>query len=126
MNTAWSAPFRPYEYWADIAENEPDFLIDGLLHAATNTVSGKPTVGKTRLAAAMAAAIAKEDNEFCGSKTSGPAQSWSSPPTPGRPAGGVCGCGNTVYPIAALALPSSTRWTGGNAQGQTHSEASSN
>jgi AAA domain len=64
----WSKPFRPYEYWADIAESEPDFLIDGLLHAATNTVSGKPTVGKTRLAAAMAAAIAKEDAEFCGSE----------------------------------------------------------
>jgi AAA domain len=64
----WSAPFRPYEYWADIAENEPDFLIDGLLHAATNTVSGKPTVGKTRLVAAMAAAIAKGDTSFCGSK----------------------------------------------------------
>lgn len=71
MNTAWSAPFHPYEYWADIAEREPDFLIDGLLHVATNTISGKPTVGKTRLAAAMAAAIAKEDAEFCGSKIIG-------------------------------------------------------
>jgi hypothetical protein len=71
MNTAWTTPFHPYEYWADIAEREPDFLIDGLLHAATNTISGKPTVGKTRLAAAMAAAIAKEDAEFCGSKIVG-------------------------------------------------------
>jgi hypothetical protein len=71
INAAWSTPFRPYEYWADIAEREPDFLIDGLLHAATNTMSGKPTVGKTRLAAAMAAAIAKEDAEFCGSKIIG-------------------------------------------------------
>ncbi len=71
MTLSWSAPFRPYEYWADIAEREPDFLIDGLLHAATNTVSGKPTVGKTRLVAAMAAAIAKEDPEFCGSKIVG-------------------------------------------------------
>lgn len=67
----WTGPFRPYEYWADIAENEPDFLIDGMLHAATNTVSGKPTVGKTRLVAAMAAAIAKEDTEFCGSEIVG-------------------------------------------------------
>lgn len=64
----WSGPFRPYEYWADLAETEPDFLIDGMLHAATNTVSGKPTVGKTRLVAAMAAAIANEDSEFCGSE----------------------------------------------------------
>ncbi|GAA5121703.1 hypothetical protein GCM10023320_30890 [Pseudonocardia adelaidensis] len=64
----WSTPFRPFEYWADLAENEPDFLIDGMLHAATNTVSGKPTVGKTRLVAAMAAAIAGEDKEFCGSE----------------------------------------------------------
>jgi RecA-family ATPase len=64
----WSTPVQPFEYWADIAENEPDFLIDGLLHSATNTVSGKPTVGKTRLVAAMAAAIAKEDTEFCGSE----------------------------------------------------------
>jgi len=72
MPTAiWTGPFRPYEYWADIAENEPDFLIDGLLHAATNTVSGKPTVGKTRLVAAMAAAIAKEEAEFCGSEIVG-------------------------------------------------------
>lgn len=70
----WSAPFRAFEYWADLAEDEPDFLIDGLLHSATNTVSGKPTVGKTRLVAAMAAAVAKGDNEFCGSKVvdSGP------------------------------------------------------
>ncbi|WP_305781163.1 AAA family ATPase [Nocardia nova] len=64
----WNGPFRPYEYWADLAEVEPDFLIDGFLHSATNTVSGKPTVGKTRLVAAMAAAIAKEDAEFCGSE----------------------------------------------------------
>lgn len=63
----WSGPFRPYEYWADLAEYEPDFLIEGMLHSATNTVSGKPTVGKTRLVAAMAAAIANEDAEFCGS-----------------------------------------------------------
>jgi hypothetical protein len=68
MSDIWTGPFRPFEYWADIAENEPDFLIDGMLHAATNTVSGKPTVGKTRLVAAMAAAIAKEDPEFCGSE----------------------------------------------------------
>lgn len=66
--TIWNGPFRPYEYWADLAENEPDFLIDGMLHAATNTVSGKPTVGKTRLVAAMAAAIAKGDSSFCGSE----------------------------------------------------------
>lgn len=64
----WSSPFRPYEYWADLAEDEPDFIIDGMLHAATNTVSGKPTVGKTRLVAAMAAAIARGDDEFCGSE----------------------------------------------------------
>jgi hypothetical protein len=63
----WGAPFQPYEYWADIAESEPDFLIEGMLHAATNTMSGKATVGKTRLAAAMVAAIANEDEEFCGS-----------------------------------------------------------
>lgn len=63
----WSGPFKPYEYWADLAENEPDFLIDGMLHAATNSVSGKPTVGKTRLVSAMAAAIANSDSEFCGS-----------------------------------------------------------
>lgn len=67
----WTGPFRPYEYWADIAENEPDFLVEGLLHSATNTVSGKPTVGKTRLVAAMAAAIAKEESEFCGSSIVG-------------------------------------------------------
>lgn len=67
----WTGPFQPFEYWADLAEYEPDFLIDGMLHAATNTVSGKPTVGKTRLVAAMAAAIAKEDNEFCGSEIVG-------------------------------------------------------
>jgi hypothetical protein len=66
--SVWTGPFRPYEYWADIAETEPDFLIDGMLHAATNTVSGKPTVGKTRLVAAMAAAIAKGASEFCGSE----------------------------------------------------------
>lgn len=65
--TTWSAPFRPYEYWADLAEDEPDFIIDGMLHSATNSVSGKPTVGKTRLVAAMAAAIAKGDQSFCGS-----------------------------------------------------------
>lgn len=63
---SWSGPFKPFEYWADLAETEPDFLIDGLLHATTNTVSGKPTVGKTRLVAAMAAAIAKGDEKFCG------------------------------------------------------------
>ena len=57
----WTEPIRSYEYWADLAEQEPDFLIDGLLHSATNSVSGKPTVGKTRLVAAMAAAIAKGD-----------------------------------------------------------------
>jgi AAA domain len=34
-------------------------------------MSGKPTVGKTRLAAAMAAAIARGDAEFCGSKIIG-------------------------------------------------------
>ena len=62
----WAAPFRPYQYWADLAENEPDFLIDGMLHATTNSVSGKPTVGKTRLAAAMVAAIVNEEPEFCG------------------------------------------------------------
>ncbi|WP_342660396.1 hypothetical protein Rruber_00229 [Rhodococcus ruber] len=67
----WNGPFRAYEYWADLAENEPDFLIDGMLHTATNTVSGKPTVGKTRLVAAMAAAIAKEESEFCGSEIIG-------------------------------------------------------
>lgn len=65
--TLWGTPFQSYEYWADIAENEPDFLVDGTLHAATNSVSGKPTVGKTRLVAAMAAAIANGDPEFCGS-----------------------------------------------------------
>lgn len=65
--SSWSGPFHPYEYWADLAEDEPDFLIDGLLHSATNTVSGKPTVGKTRLVAAMAAAIAKGEEKFCGS-----------------------------------------------------------
>lgn len=63
----WTDPFYPYSYWADLAENQPDFLIDGMLHAATNSVSGKPTVGKTRLVAAMAAAIANEEPEFCGS-----------------------------------------------------------
>ncbi|WP_371053930.1 AAA family ATPase [Rhodococcus gordoniae] len=67
----WNGPFRAYEYWADLAENEPDFLIDGMLHTATNTVSGKPTVGKTRLVAAMAAAIAKEESQFCGSEIIG-------------------------------------------------------
>ncbi|CAA0127424.1 Uncharacterised protein [Mycolicibacterium vanbaalenii] len=67
----WSGPFRSFEYWADLAENEPDFLIAGMLHAATNTVSGKPTVGKTRLVAAMAAAIAREDETFCGSEIVG-------------------------------------------------------
>ncbi|MYV31966.1 AAA family ATPase [Rhodococcus sp. DSM 6344] len=67
----WNGPFKAYEYWADLAETEPDFLIDGMLHAATNTVSGKPTVGKTRLVAAMAAAIAKEESEFCGSEIIG-------------------------------------------------------
>ncbi|MHA7662382.1 AAA family ATPase [Mycolicibacterium sp. HS_4_1] len=67
----WSGPFKDFQYWADLAENEPDFLIDGMLHAATNTVSGKPTVGKTRFVAAMAAAIAKEDKEFCGSEIVG-------------------------------------------------------
>lgn len=65
MTPTWVAPFRPYEYWADLAETEPDFLIDGLLHATTNSVSGKPTVGKTRLAAAMVAAIATGESEFC-------------------------------------------------------------
>lgn len=71
---SWGTPFREYEYWADLAENQPDFLIDGMLHAATNSVSGKPTVGKTRLVAAMAAAIANEDDEFCGNeiKDTGP------------------------------------------------------
>jgi hypothetical protein len=64
----WSRPFEPWQYWSDLAENEPDFLIEGMLHAATNTVSGKPTVGKTRLVAAMAAAIAKGDKQFCGSE----------------------------------------------------------
>jgi AAA domain len=63
----WAHPFHPYTYWADLAENEPDFLIDGVLHATTNSVSGKPTVGKTRLVAAMAAAIANEESQFCGS-----------------------------------------------------------
>ncbi|WP_455900760.1 AAA family ATPase [Rhodococcus gordoniae] len=67
----WNGPFRAYEYWADLAENEPDFLIDGMLHTATNTVSGKPTVGKTRLVAAMAAAVAKEESQFCGSEIIG-------------------------------------------------------
>lgn len=65
--TLWTGPFKGFEYWADLAENEPDFLIDGMLHSATNTVSGKPTVGKTRLVAAMAAAIARGDEKFCGS-----------------------------------------------------------
>lgn len=65
--TTWAPPFRPYSYWADLAENAPDFLIDGMLHATTNSLSGKPTTGKTRLAAAMAAAIANEEPEFCGS-----------------------------------------------------------
>ncbi|MGV9958344.1 AAA family ATPase [Rhodococcus aetherivorans] len=46
-------------------------MIDGMLHAATNTVSGKPSVGKTRLVAAMAAAIAKEESQFCGSEIIG-------------------------------------------------------
>ena len=64
----WARPFHPWEYWADLAEEEPDFLIEGMLHATTNTVSGKPTVGKTRLVAAMAAAIAKGDEQFCGSQ----------------------------------------------------------
>ena len=71
VSNIWTGPVRPFEYWADIAENEPDFLIDGMLHTATNTVSGKPTVGKTRLVAAMAAAIAKEDAGFCGSEIVG-------------------------------------------------------
>ena len=64
----WSNPFQPYQYWADLAEGEPDFLIEGLLHSATNTVSGKPTVGKTRLVASMVAAIARGDKTFCGSE----------------------------------------------------------
>lgn len=64
----WAGPFRPYEEWADQAERTPDFLIDGLLHTATNGLSGKPSVGKTRLAAAMAAAVAKGDKTFCGRK----------------------------------------------------------
>jgi hypothetical protein len=68
QNPIWTRPFAPWQYWADLAENEPDFLIDGMLHAATSTVSGKPTVGKTRLVAAMVAAIAKEDKQFCGSE----------------------------------------------------------
>lgn len=67
----WSGPFKGFEYWADLAENEPDFLIEGMLHSATNTVSGKPTTGKTRLVAAMAAAIAKEEEKFCGSEIVG-------------------------------------------------------
>ncbi|WP_167097118.1 AAA family ATPase [Mycobacterium sp. DL592] len=71
MTTVWTGPFKAFEYWADLAENEPDFLIDGMLHSATNTVSGKPTVGKTRLVAAMAAAIAMEEEEFCGSEIVG-------------------------------------------------------
>jgi hypothetical protein len=66
-NPIWTRPFAPWQYWAELAENEPDFLIDGMLHATTNTVSGKPTVGKTRLVAAMVAAIAKGDRQFCGS-----------------------------------------------------------
>lgn len=66
MNNIWAPPFQPYTYWADLAENELDFLIDGMLHAATNSVSGKPTVGKTRLVAAIAAAIANEEPQFCG------------------------------------------------------------
>lgn len=64
----WTGSFRPYEEWADEAERTPDFLIEGLLHAATNGLSGKPTVGKTRFAAAMAAAVAKGDKKFCGRK----------------------------------------------------------
>lgn len=63
----WTEPIHSYEYWADLAEQESDFLIDGMLHSATNSVSGKPTVGKTRLVAAIAAAIAKGDSTFCGS-----------------------------------------------------------
>jgi hypothetical protein len=74
LDSIWTGPFRPFQYWADLAENEPDFLIDGMLHSATNTVSGKPTVGKTRLVAAMAAAIASEDSEFCGSEIVGAGQ----------------------------------------------------
>lgn len=58
----------PFDYWADRADETPDFLIDGLIHAATNTISGKPTVGKTRFAAAVAAAVAKGDHTFCGSR----------------------------------------------------------
>jgi hypothetical protein len=66
--TFWTGSFRPYEEWADEAERTPDFLIEGLLHQATNGLSGKPSVGKTRLAAAMAAAVAKGDRKFCGRK----------------------------------------------------------
>lgn len=64
----WSHPFQSYEYWADLAEQTPPFLIENFVHIATNTLSGKPSTGKTRLAAAIAAAVANGDEEFCGRK----------------------------------------------------------
>lgn len=64
----WPEAIMPFEYWADLADRTPDFLIDGFVHAATNTISGKPTVGKTRLAAGIAAAVAKGDRTFCGAR----------------------------------------------------------
>lgn len=54
------------DLWADRAEEAPDFMIDGWLHAETNIITGKATVGKTRLTAAMAAAVARGDSTFCG------------------------------------------------------------
>lgn len=64
----WGGPIMPFDYWADRANETPDFLVEGMVHAATNTISGKPTVGKTRLAAGIAAAVAKGDRSFCGSR----------------------------------------------------------
>ncbi|MFD9666070.1 AAA family ATPase [Rhodococcus sp. NPDC059968] len=61
-------PFMTFDYWADKADETPDFLIEGLIHNEATIVSGKPTVGKTRLVAAMAAAVARGDREFCGQR----------------------------------------------------------
>lgn len=64
--TVWPGPIMSWETWADLADATPSFLIEGFVHNATNTLSGRPTVGKTRLVAAMVAAVTKGEREFCG------------------------------------------------------------
>jgi len=63
---------RPHTYYSARDSSAERFIIDGLLHRHATAIVGRPKAGKSTLAGAMVAAVARGNGEFLGRPVKAP------------------------------------------------------